>query len=106
MATYGMAVQPFVVDALDGAPQAAELVNRVLLFGRYLKALGFHVPPSRMLDVCRILGYLDIPRREDFYDAARVNLVSHRDELPLFEEAFKHFWEPGNPAPVDPCGIE
>ena len=49
-----------------------------------------------MLDVCRSLDYMDITRRDDFYDAARVNLVSHRDELPLFEEAFKNFWEPEN----------
>ena len=61
-----------------------------------LKALGFQVTPSRMLDVCRSLDYMDITRRDDFYDAARVNLVSHRDELPLFEEAFKNFWEPEN----------
>src|ERR671931_1605552 len=49
---------------------------------------------------------MDIPRREDFYDAARVNLVSHRDELPLFEEAFRQFWEPENPTPNDLCGLE
>jgi uncharacterized protein with von Willebrand factor type A (vWA) domain len=41
-----------------------------------------------MLDVCRSLDYLDITR-DDFYDAARANLVSHREELPLFDEAFK-----------------
>src|SRR5919108_5599590 len=101
MATHEMAVQSAARNDFDGAPQAEELVNRVLLFGRYLKALGFQVTPSRMLDVCRSLGYMDITRREDFYAAARVNLVSHREELSLFEEAFKHFWEPGNPDPTD-----
>src|SRR5918992_5506921 len=91
MATHEMAVQADAMHDFDGTPEAEELVNRVLLFGRYLKALGFQVTPSRMLDVCRSLGYMDITRREDFHDAARVNLVSHRDELPLFEEAFKNF---------------
>ncbi|HEX2275814.1 MAG TPA: VWA domain-containing protein [Candidatus Tectomicrobia bacterium] len=106
MATDEMAVQSFAANDLDGMPQAEEVVNRVLLFGRYLKALGFQVTPSRLLDVCRSLGYLDITRREDFYDAARVNLVSHRDELPLFEEAFAQFWQPDNPMPTDLCGLE
>jgi uncharacterized protein len=106
MATDEMAVQSFAANTLDGMPQAEEVVNRVLLFGRYLKALGFQVTPSRLLDVCRSLGYLDITRREDFYDAARVNLVSHRDELPLFEEAFTQFWQPDNPMPADLCGLE
>jgi uncharacterized protein with von Willebrand factor type A (vWA) domain len=106
MATNEMAVQPVAINDFDGMPQAEELVNRVLLFGRYLKALGFQVTPSRMLDVCRSLGYMDITRREDFYEAARVNLVSHRDELPLFDEAFKHFWQPGSPEPTDTCGLE
>jgi uncharacterized protein with von Willebrand factor type A (vWA) domain len=106
MATREMAVRAHETAAIDGSAQAEELVSRVLLFGRYLKALGFQVTPSRMLDVCRSLAYMDITRREDFYDASRVNLVSHRDELPLFEEAFKNFWEPGSPAPADPCGID
>ena len=106
MATHEMAVQPVVRNDFEGAPQAEELVNRVLLFGRYLKALGFQVTPSRMLDVCRSLGYMDITRRDDFYDAARVKLVSHRDELPLFEAAFKNFWEPASPDPTDLCGLE
>jgi uncharacterized protein with von Willebrand factor type A (vWA) domain len=106
MATHEKAVQPFAIDDLDGAAQAGELVNRVLLFGRYLKSLGFQVTPSRMLDVCRSLEFMDVTRREDFYDAARVNLVSHREELPLFEEAFKRFWEPETPGVTDLCGLE
>src|SRR5262245_38923094 len=106
MATQEMAVHSLAINELDGSPQAEELVNRMLLFGRYLKALGFQVTPSRMLDVCRSLTYLDITRRQDVYEATRLNLVSHRDELPLFEEAFKNFWEPGNPAPTDLCGLE
>src|SRR5919109_3608782 len=106
MATREMAVRAHETPALDGSVQAEDLVNRVLMFGRYLKALGFQVTPSRMLDVCRSLSYLDITRRQDFYDAARVNLVSHRDELPLFEEAFRNFWQPGSPVPTDTCGLE
>ena len=106
MAKHEMAVQSVAIKDFEGTPQAEEMVNRVLLFGRYLKALGFQVTPIRMLDVCRSLDYMDITRRDDFYDAARVNLVSHRDELPLFEEAFKNFWEPENQAPADLCGLE
>jgi uncharacterized protein with von Willebrand factor type A (vWA) domain len=106
MATPEMAAQPVAMQDFDSMPQADDLVNRVLLFGRYLKTLGFQVTPSRMLDVCRSLDCLDITRREDFYDAARVNLVSHREELPLFDEAFKTFWEPESQAPTDLCGLE
>jgi uncharacterized protein with von Willebrand factor type A (vWA) domain len=106
MATRELAATSPAFADMDGTPHAEEMVNRVLLFGRYLKAMGFLVTPSRMLDVCRSLDYVDITRREDFYDAARVNLVSHRDELPLFEQAFKTFWEPESAAPVDPCGLD
>jgi uncharacterized protein with von Willebrand factor type A (vWA) domain len=106
MARSEMAAQDFALNALDGSAQAGELVNRVLLFGRYLKSLGFQVTPSRMLDVCRSMEHMDVTRREDFYAAAQINLVSHRDELPLFEEAFKRFWEPEAPGAMDPCGLE
>src|SRR5919106_190763 len=101
MATRQMTGQPPAVLDIDGNPFAAELVNRVLQFGRYLKALGFQVTPSRMLDVCRSLEYVDVTRRQDVYDMARVNLVSSRDELPIFDEAFKNFWQLDGPSPVD-----
>ena len=106
MATRQMTGQPPAVLDIDGNPFAAELVNRVLQFGRYLKALGFQVTPSRMLDVCRSLEYVDVTRRQDVYDMARVNLVSSRDELPIFDEAFKNFWQLDGPSPVDLCGFD
>lgn len=106
MATREMAAELERLVETEGNPRAETLLNRVLLFGRYLKAFGFGVTPGRMLDLSRSLAYLDISRREDFYHAARTNLVSHHDELGLFDEAFKNFWEPDNPVPTDPCGIE
>ncbi|MBI3328233.1 MAG: VWA domain-containing protein [Nitrospinae bacterium] len=106
MATREMAAELERLIETAGNAYAEELLKRVLLFGQYLKAFGFGVTPGRMLDLHRSLTYMDITRREDFYHAARTNLVSHHEELALFEEAFKNFWEPDNPVPTDPCGLE
>ena len=41
MATHEMAVQSVAINDFDGTPQAEELVNRVLLFGRYSRHWDF-----------------------------------------------------------------
>jgi uncharacterized protein with von Willebrand factor type A (vWA) domain len=106
MARHDGAAQVAAFTAVAAMPHAEALLGRVLSFGRYLKALGFQVTPSRMLDVCRSLEHVDLTRRDDFYQVARVNLVSNRDELPVFDEAFKRFWQSDGDAAVDPCGLE
>ena len=61
MATHEMAVQSVAINDFDGTLQAEELVNRVLLFGRYLKALGFQVTPGRILaQEFRVGGLIEV----------------------------------------------
>jgi hypothetical protein len=45
-----------------------------------------------MIDLARALEHVSIGNRGEFHDAARCLLVRHKEDLPLFEEAFAAFW--------------
>lgn len=71
---------------------SGELFGNVLLFGRVLRGVGLHAPPSRLADFARALEHVSIGRRRDFYHAARSLFVRRREEIGLFDEAFEVFW--------------
>ena len=68
------------------------MVTNLLAFGRVLKELGLKVTLSQVMDASRSLGLVDISRKKDFHAALRSNLVSDKEDLPLFERAFDLFW--------------
>jgi uncharacterized protein with von Willebrand factor type A (vWA) domain len=68
------------------------LVYNLILFGRLLRGLGLDANSGQMIDMLHALAYVDLSRKEDFYHAARSLFVHRREEIPLFDEAFKIFW--------------
>ncbi len=68
------------------------LLHNLILFGRLLRALGLDVNPGRMIDLVQALEHVNLARRSDLYYTARSLLVHHRDDLPLFDQAFALFW--------------
>ncbi len=68
------------------------MLPNLLLFGRVCKTLGMSVTPSQMIEIAHALEYIDLGRREDVYHAIRALTVTHPNELPLFDEAFRTFW--------------
>ncbi|MCP4417171.1 MAG: VWA domain-containing protein, partial [Chloroflexi bacterium] len=69
-----------------------QLLHNLILFGRLLRALGMDVNPGRMIDLVQALAHVNLARKDDFFHTARCLLVHHRDDLPLFEQAFAIFW--------------
>lgn len=76
------------------------LLDHLILFGRLLRGLGLDVDPGRMIDLIQALKWIDIGRKEEFYHAARSLLVRRKDDLGLFDEAFKAFWKAPGPENV------
>lgn len=68
------------------------LLRNIVRFGRVLRALGIEVTPPQILNFVTGLKYIDIRRREDFKNTARVVLVNRPEHLPLFDRAFDLFW--------------
>lgn len=69
------------------------LLPNLLAFGRVMKDLGFRVGLSQVMDATRSLEFVDIGRREDFYSVLRSNLISEREQMPLFDRVFECFWK-------------
>ena len=65
----------------------------LLAFGRVLKEAGVRVSLSQVMDASRSLELVDIARRADFYTVLRSNLVSDKEEIPLFDRVFDFFWQ-------------
>ncbi len=84
-ATRGMAAAtPFASNG--------RLVDNIVHFVRILRAAGLPVGPARVLDALAAVQSVGIDQRTDFRAALSSVLVSRRDHLPLFDQAFDVFW--------------
>ncbi|HEY6363863.1 MAG TPA: VWA domain-containing protein [Candidatus Binatia bacterium] len=64
----------------------------LLAFGRALKQLGVKVGLSQVIDASRSLGFVDIADKADFRTLLRSNLVSQKEDFPVFDVLFDCFW--------------
>jgi uncharacterized protein with von Willebrand factor type A (vWA) domain len=76
---------------LAGLPKG-RLAENVLHFVRALRACGLPVGPAKTLDALQAVQAVGVERREDFRAALAAILVSRREHLVLFEQAFELFW--------------
>ncbi len=64
-----------------------------MLFGRLLRELGVDVTPPQILDLVAALNLVDLRRREDVKNTCRAVLISRKEHIVLFDEAFELFWK-------------
>ncbi len=69
--------------------------RRIVAFVRFARSRGLQVPGNRALDVVSALTHVDAGARDDVYHACRALLVCRRDDLPIFDRAFRDFWSEG-----------
>ena len=70
------------------------ILHNVMLFGEVLRRLGLDFGSGNILDLIRATQNIPIGRKQDFQHAARCLLVNRKQDLPLFDDAFKVFWRP------------
>lgn len=85
-------VQNGTSQANDATPMG-QLLRNCVLFGRMLRAIGVEITPTQMVDLVDSLRYVNIGSRQDFKNSARTVLISKREHLPLFDQAFDLFWQ-------------
>ena len=66
--------------------------QRIVAFVRFARSRGLQVPGNRALDVIEALTHVNASARDDVYHACRTLLVCRRDDLPIFDQAFRDFW--------------
>jgi uncharacterized protein with von Willebrand factor type A (vWA) domain len=64
----------------------------LMAFARALKQLGIKVSLSQVLDASRSVELVDIAERADFRALLRANLISQKEDFPVFDMAFDCFW--------------
>lgn len=78
--------------AIDHTAQGGYLLVHLLRFGDLLRLMGVETSLRQMLDLMDALEFVPISRRVDFYYAAQSLLVTRREDLPIFDQAFALFW--------------
>jgi uncharacterized protein with von Willebrand factor type A (vWA) domain len=76
---------------LDALPRG-RLAENVLHFVRVLRAAGLPLGPAKVQDALAAVDAVGIGERSDFREALAAVLVSRREHLPIFEQAFDLFW--------------
>ena len=79
------------VNSVASARGTGTLPN-LMAFARALKQLGIKVSLSQVLDASRSVELVDIGERPDFRALLRANLVSQKEDFPVFDMAFDCFW--------------
>ena len=69
------------------------LAENVLHFVRLLRAAGLPVGPAKVIDALAAVEAVGVRNRTDFREALCAVLVSRREHLELFEQAFDLFWK-------------
>lgn len=66
--------------------------QRALAFARLLRRAGVKTTTGQAMDFVRAIEHIDISRREEFREAARACLVTHKDDMPVFDRLFDLYW--------------
>jgi uncharacterized protein with von Willebrand factor type A (vWA) domain len=71
-------------------------LERLIGFGRYLRAGGLPVGTGRILSFCRAAAALDPLDRTDLHLAARTTLVSRHEDFAQLDDAFDRYFGSGD----------
>lgn len=75
------------------AQQNTNLLHNLILFVRLLRHLGLPVSATQTHTLAHSIKYVDVGNPREFKDAARCLLVTRREDLALFDQAFDWFWK-------------
>jgi uncharacterized protein with von Willebrand factor type A (vWA) domain len=90
-----MEITPEAVAAAVGnfsSVRGQGTLPNLLAFGRALKELGVKISLSQVIDVSRAIEFVDLADKGDFRALLRSNLISQKEEFPVFDMLFDCFW--------------
>ncbi len=106
-----MDVTPETVAAAVGAYSSIRghgTLPNMMAFARALKQLGVKVSLSQVIDAGRSTELVEIAAKEDFRALLRSNLISQKEDFPVFDMVFDSFWREQSyeRVPMDTLDIE
>ncbi|HSR51920.1 MAG TPA: VWA domain-containing protein [Acidobacteriota bacterium] len=76
----------------DAPYQGGHLLHNLTLFARLCRGLGMDVSPHTVREAAGALRYVHLGRKGDVFNVLRSLMVSRREHLAPFQEAFRRFW--------------
>jgi len=70
----------------------ADIIERLTRFCRRLRDHGLTVTPAESIDAARALRWIDLDDRTDLRLALRTLFATRRDDLAIFDELFREWW--------------
>ena len=94
---------------VEGRAAGTALLAQVTGFVRLLREAGVPAGTSRVTAAAQALGCVGLARRADVYWSLAATLLSRREELEIFDEAFRAWWDaaaarPSSGPPAPPSG--
>ena len=62
-------------------------------FAKVLRGAGLAVPVSRVMNFVEALGQTGLEQRSSVYWAGQATLLGDPEDLPLYDRAFKVYWD-------------
>lgn len=83
-----------VAAAVNGvaAARGKGTLPNMMAFARALKQLGVKISLSQVLDASRSADLVDIGEKADFRALLRANMISQKEDFPVFDMVFDCFW--------------
>jgi uncharacterized protein with von Willebrand factor type A (vWA) domain len=78
---------------VTGAAAGDAVVRKLVTFGRILREAGVEVGPGRLQDALRALDAINLATRDEVYSALACTLVAKREDLEIFDRAFRAWFE-------------
>jgi hypothetical protein len=97
---------PGGTDAPAPPDLPAPLLERLVGFGRFVRANGLSAGTGRVLAFCRAAAVLDPFDPVDLRIAARATLVSRPEDFEALDALFDRYFRPGEPTLPPPAGGE
>jgi uncharacterized protein with von Willebrand factor type A (vWA) domain len=69
-----------------------DFIENTLQFSRALRKKKVGITIENVLAALRGISFIDIQKKQDFYDLLKSNFVSRREEIKPFDELFDQFW--------------
>src|SRR6266545_4500580 len=88
----GSATTSGASSPMTDADRVAQVLPALAGFGRELRAAGLTVGTGQVLSFCQGLSRLDPTDLRDIYWSGRACLVSHRDDLAAYDDAFGRYF--------------
>ncbi|RDJ12120.1 vWA domain-containing protein [Rhizobium grahamii] len=74
-------------------PVGGRFADNIVFFARALRKAGLKIGPAAIVDAIEAVEVIGVGSREEFHAALSAIFVKRHEDMPVFDEAFRLFWQ-------------